>query len=72
MLNRNEFKAMLARNGDRQEDAALAIGMSAQTMSSIVTGGRREFRRGEIELLALRYNLTIEDVRRIFFTEIGA
>ncbi|MBR5678019.1 MAG: helix-turn-helix transcriptional regulator [Paludibacteraceae bacterium] len=72
MLNKNEFKSIMAKHGDRQEDIALAIGMSPATLSSILNGGRREFRRNEIELMAIRYNLTGEDLRRIFFTNVVA
>ena len=68
MLDKNEFKAVVIRNGDRQEDVALAIGMSPQTLSSILNG-RREFRRNEIELMTLRYKLSAEETQRIFFAE---
>ena len=71
MLDKNEFRAIIARHGENQGDVALAIGMSPVTLSAKLNGNQ-EFKRCEIELMALRYNMTAEDVRRIFFTEVSA
>ena len=66
MVNKNELKALMARYGDRQEDLAVAIGMTPQTFSVKINGGG-DFSRTEIEAIALRYKLSAEDIQRIFF-----
>lgn len=71
MIDKNEFRSVIAKSGDTQGDVALAIGMSPTTLSAKLNG-TLEFRRSEIELVALRYNLTAEDIRRIFFNQVGA
>lgn len=70
MLNKDKFRSAIIERGDRQEDAASAIGISPQALSQVLNG-RRDFRRNEIELLALHYRLTMEDIRSIFFTELS-
>lgn len=71
MLDKNELRAALARRGERQNELAKVLGMSPSTLSAKINGAM-DFKRNDIELMAVRYNLTMDDVRRIFFTEIGA
>ena len=68
MLNKNELKASIARHGDRQEDLAAALGLTASGLSVKVTGAV-EFKRNEIELIILRYKLSPEELQRIFFAD---
>ena len=70
MLDKDKFRSAIMDRGDRQEDAALALGMSPSMLSGILNG-RREFRRNEIELVAEHYKLSLEEIRRIFFTGIS-
>ena len=71
MLDKNEFRSAIAKIGKSQGDVANDLGMSPTTLSAKVNGGQ-DFKRGEIEMMALKYCLNAEDVRRIFFSEIGA
>ena len=71
MLDKNAFKAAIVGHGDRQEDLAQALGMSPATLSAKING-TQDFRRHEIERIATRYNLTIQEAGRIFFTDIVA
>lgn len=63
---KQELRAVMIRNGDRQADLAKAIGLSPPTLSDKING-RWDFWRAEIEAIALRYNLSAEDIARIFF-----
>lgn len=65
---KNELKAVMARLGDRQEDLAAYLGMSTSTLS-LKINGEAEFRRPEIESIALRYQLSAKDIQRIFFAK---
>lgn len=66
MLDKNELKAAMARYGDRQEDLANTLGLTASGLS-VKVNGTVDFKRNEIELIMLRYNLNPEEVQRIFF-----
>lgn len=70
-MNKQELRAAMARYGDRQEDLAGALGMSPPTLSDKING-KVDFWRAEIEIIALRYKLTAEDIIRIFFTNVFA
>ena len=71
MLDKNAFKSVLAGHGDSQEDLALELGMSPSTLSAKING-KQDFKRHEIESIAKRYKLSIQDAGRIFFTDIVA
>ena len=65
-MNKNELKAIMAKHGDRQEDLAAYLGKSIMTISAKING-ETDFKRTEIENIALRYSLTADDIQRIFF-----
>ena len=65
---KQELKSVMVKYGDRQEDLAAYLDMAPQTLSAKINGAR-EFDRPEIEAIALRYNLSAEDIQRIFFTK---
>ena len=65
-MNKNELKAVMVKHGDRQEDLAAYLGKSIMTISAKING-ETDFKRAEIEQIALRYNLTADDIQRIFF-----
>ena len=66
MFDKNELKAMLARNGENQGDLANMLGLTSSGLS-VKVNGIVDFKRNEIELMILRYKLSPEDVQRIFF-----
>lgn len=68
MINKQELKAVMVRYGDRQEDLANAIGISLPGLNMRINGSI-PFRQPEIEKIALRYNLSAEDIQRIFFVQ---
>lgn len=63
---KRELKAVMARFGDRQEDLAAYLHVTRGTLSSKINGNTA-FTQPEIEKIALRYELTAEDIQRIFF-----
>ena len=71
MVNRQELKAVMARYGDTQADLAAYLDRSERAISDKITG-KADFWRFEIEWIALRYNLSMEDIQRIFFTKLVA
>lgn len=65
---KNELKAMMALHGDTQEDLAKFLEKTPQSISSKING-TQEFKRPEIEKIAIRYQMTAEDIQRIFFAK---
>ena len=70
MTDKNELRAEMARYGDRQEDLAAAMGISAVSLSAKINGDR-DFTQGEIALIAMRYSLTAEGIVRIFLPSLS-
>lgn len=65
---KNELKAMMALYGDTQEDLANFLNKTPQSISAKINGAQ-EFKRPEIEKIAIRYQMTAEDIQRIFFAK---
>lgn len=68
MFDKNELKAAMARFGDKQDDLANVLGLSSSGLS-VKINGSVDFRRNEIELIMLRYKLSSDETRRIFFAD---
>ena len=67
-MQKEELKAVMIINKDRQEDLAEALGMTPGTLSDKLNG-KSVFRQDEIEAIVLRYKLNAEDIQRIFFAK---
>lgn len=65
---KNELKAIMVLNGDTQEDLAGYLHKTPQSISAKING-TQEFKRPEIEAIAIRYKMTAEDIQRIFFAK---
>ena len=65
-MNKNELKAEMLRHGDTNETLAEALGISKVSISKKLNA-RKDFKQTEIRLMKERYNLTGEDLIRIFF-----
>ena len=57
----------MRKNGNKQEDLAKALGFSNGSALSARMNGHVEFRKNEIDIITARYNLTADDMNRIFF-----
>lgn len=67
-MNSNEMKAAMKRNNDTQQQLAEALGLHLSGVNSRING-HTDFRASEISKIVRRYNLTVDDVSRIFFNE---
>lgn len=67
-MKKEELKAVMILNKDRQEDLAEALKMTPGTLSDKLNG-KSVFRQDEIEAIALRYKLNAEEIQRIFFAK---
>lgn len=63
---KQELRAVIIRYGDRQEDLAAELGITPATLSKKMNG-ESVFTQPEIEIIALRYKLSAEDIQKIFF-----
>lgn len=65
-MNKKELRAYMARHGDTCQSLAEALGLSTSTFSDKING-HSCFRQTEIQIIIDRYELTAEEVMRIFF-----
>lgn len=66
-MKKNLLEARMKEFGDLGETLAQALNMTPTTFSR-KKNGIADFTQSEIMQIKLRYNLTAEDVERIFFT----
>ena len=68
-MKRNELEAVMKLHGDTGADLAAYLGIARSTFSAKIneTNGA-EFTQKEIMMIKERYNLTPEQLDKIFFT----
>lgn len=66
-MNSLEMKVTMKRNEDTQEKLAEALGLQVSGVCARING-QIDFRTSEIEKIRARYNLSDEDLVKIFFT----
>ena len=66
-MNSLEMKVAMKRNEDTQEKLAEALGLQISGVSARING-RISFRASEIEKIRERYNLSNDELVKIFFT----
>lgn len=66
MVNSKMLRSKMVLFGDTNESLAEALHISKQTISAKITG-KIDFWQTEIKEIALRYNLTPDEVDKIFF-----
>lgn len=66
------FKWHVKKNGDTLKELAKFLNLHPHTlyMKYKEGGKKQQFTQREIQLIAKRYNLTSEDIAKIFFNEI--
>ena len=67
-MQERELKAAMVLHGDTIQTLAEALSISQSTMCAKLKG-QRDFWRSEIDTIRDRYQLTPEDVDRIFFAD---
>lgn len=65
-MNCNLLKYYVRENHDTMEELAEAMKLHYNTVS-LKLNGKREFTQQEISFISKRYNLTAEEVVKIFF-----
>lgn len=68
MFQKNEFRAVLARNNMTIDDVAKALNVTSPTISRKING-QGDFFRSEIETIRQLLNLSPEEVLNIFFAD---
>ena len=67
MFNKEKLKAAMVTHGDSNKDLAASLGMTASNFSTI-WNGRQPFQRKHIIRIAVRYDLSPQEVWDIFFS----
>ena len=65
-MNVNLLRSKMALKGDTQVSLAEAIGITANTLWFKMSQ-RKDFKQGEINAIAQRYDLTPDEIQQIFF-----
>lgn len=65
-MDKKELRSHMAKYGDTNKTLAEALGKSQQAVSGKLNS-KRSFNLNEIQVIKLRYNLSMDDVQRIFF-----
>lgn len=66
MFSKQELKAVMALNDDTQDKLASALGMTPAGLSGRING-KIDFSLPEIDRIVTHYNLSADDIKRIFF-----
>lgn len=65
-MNCNLLKFYMAENNDTMEALSKVLDIHYNTLS-LKLSGKREFTQQEIKIISERYNLTAEEVVKVFF-----
>ena len=66
-MKKELLRSIMVLHGDTNKDLAEYLGISEQSVSNKINENGTEFKQGEISKIKARYNLTSEQVDRIFF-----
>ena len=66
-MKKNELRSTMAKYGDNNQTLAQALGITPAAFS-VKINGKRAFSVKDISVMIDRYDLTGDDVTRIFFT----
>lgn len=68
MFDQKMLKEIMKAHGERNKDLAAALGVSPQNFS-MTWNGRQKFSLAQVRIIALRYDLTPDQVWDIFLKE---
>lgn len=68
-MKKELLRSIMVLHGDTNKDLADYLGISEQSVSNKINENGTEFKQGEIRLIRTRYNLTSDQVDRIFFAD---
>ncbi len=67
-MNAVEFKKVMLDNGDNNRSLAEFLNMKQSTFSSKLHENGAAFRKREIQQIVNKYNLSAEQIKKIFFS----
>lgn len=68
-MNKNLFRSVMVLHGDTNKTLAAFLGISEQSVCNKINENGTEFRKNEIAKIKERYNLTCDQIDRIFFAD---
>lgn len=68
-MKKELLRSIMVLHGDTNKDLADYLGITEQSVSNKINENGTEFKQGEIRMIRTRYNLTSDQVDRIFFAE---
>ena len=68
-MNKELLRSVMVLNGDTNKTLAVFLGITEQSVSNKINENGTEFKKGEIAKIKERYNLTCDQIDRIFFAE---
>ena len=68
-MNKELLRSVMALHGDTNKSLAAFLGISEQSVCNKINENGTEFRKGEIAKMKDRYNLTCDQIDRIFFAD---
>jgi hypothetical protein len=68
-MNKELLRSVMVLNGDTNKELAAFLGISEQSVSNKINENGTEFKKSEITKIKARYNLSPEQVDRIFFAD---
>ena len=66
-MKKELLRSIMVLHGDTNKDLADYLGITEQSVSNKINENGTEFKQGEIGRIKARYNLTSDQVDRIFF-----
>lgn len=67
-MNSELLKSFIGKARDTQEALAKACGLSLSSLNAKING-HASFRQDEMDVIRKRYNMTAEDVEKVFFAD---
>lgn len=68
-MKKELLRSIMVLYGDTNKDLADYLDITEQSLSNKINENGTEFKQGEIKQIKVRYNLTSDQVDRIFFAE---
>lgn len=68
-MNKELLRSIMVLHGDTNKDLADYLGITEQSVSAKINENGTEFKVGEMRLIRERYDLTADQVDRIFFAD---
>lgn len=66
-MNKKMLRSIMILNNDTNADLSAYLGISKQSLSNKINENGSEFKQGEIAKIKEKYNLSNDDVDKIFF-----